>query len=337
MVKKKVIIFGAGERYLRYKDVIKSEYEVIGVCDNDYKKLELCKGAGDNTISPNEIGNLCQNDEDIYIYISTIPKYRYEIMKQLLGMGIKADKICFAMPDWMDRCESVEVVENGLKICINDVKILLTNETEEMICSEIFIMDDYNINMSSDSIVIDIGLNVGLASLFFAKKGYVKKVFGFEPDERVLEKALINISMNKDLENKIETFNLACSCENKKEIYTVHPIASAGIHKVREGEAGNTEVVTVNCVDSAETLGEIIDKYFEKTNIIVKCDCEGAEYEILPRLEETGYMRKIDAFVMEWHLDRRKEIEEFFERNGYIYMINTTRGRRFGKCYAIRK
>lgn len=69
----------------------------------------------------------------------------------------------------------------------------------------------------------------------------------------------------------------------------------------------------------------------------MKCDCEGAEYEIFYRLEQTGLLKKIDAFVMEWHCDRRSEIQQIFDRNGYMYLISNAPKRTFGKCYAIKK
>lgn len=45
----------------------------------------------------------------------------------------------------------------------------------------------------TDSIVIDIGANIGLASLFFAARKNVIKVIGYEPLRSTYQKALHNI------------------------------------------------------------------------------------------------------------------------------------------------
>jgi hypothetical protein len=58
----------------------------------------------------------------------------------------------------------------GVLIVKNSVQIVLHNDLDEMIYKEIWFNEDYNVNLSHKSIVIDIGLNVGFASLYFAQK-----------------------------------------------------------------------------------------------------------------------------------------------------------------------
>ncbi len=54
-----------------------------------------------------------------------------------------------------------------------------------MIFTDIFNNDNYNMNIGADSIIVDIGMNVGIATLFFALKQNVKKIYSYEPDPRV--------------------------------------------------------------------------------------------------------------------------------------------------------
>lgn len=224
----------------------------------------------------------------------------------------------------------------GVKVCWNGVTVMLHNELEEMIYREIWCNEDYNLNILKDSIVIDIGMNAGFASLYFAQKNFVKRVYAFEPDKIVYEKAIENINLNMQLRDKIVTANVACSNEDKKEKYVATQVESAGIKKKKGNEPTNIKEIEVVCVDSAKALGTIIDNHYGKDKILVKCDCEGAEYEIFYRLEEMGYFSKIDAFAMEWHDGRREEIETIFSRNDYTYIIWNAPGRNFGKCYSIK-
>lgn len=210
------------------------------------------------------------------------------------------------------------------------------NKIEEMICYEIWDLEEYNLNLQADSIVIDIGMNVGLATLFFANKGYVKKIYAFEPDKRVYEKAIYNIELNENIKDKIETYNVACASEDKTETYLVDNRDSAGIFQMSNILNCGSEKIDVICVDAAKVLGKIIDQHYGNKKIVMKCDCEGAEYEIFYRLEETGYFNKIDAFVMEWHDNRKKEIAALFERNHYTYVITNEQRKIFGLCYAVK-
>jgi len=333
--KKKVIAFGAGKYFKENKENIENDYNIIAFCDNDERKREL-PFYGKPVISLQQL----QAYPDVDILITSI--YKYEIIEQLINAGIDAERIAFVVPTWMKETSTLVKVcdRKGIEICIKGTTLIIHNDVEEMICREIWYEDQYNINLQADCIVIDIGLNVGFASLFFANKQFVKKIYAFEPDKKVYEKALYNISLNKGAGKAIETFNVACSDGNRKERYIdqVNPLfVSAGTRKRRLNDSIDCSTMEVECIDSAEVLGEIIDRHLGREKIIVKCDCEGAEYEVFYRLEETGYFDKIDAFVMEWHIGRRDEIEKIFARNDFIYFISTVPGRTFGRCYAVKQ
>lgn len=326
----KVIAFGAGNFLDSRKEAIEKEYDIIVCCDNDPKKVGTVFN-NKLVISVEELDSY--SDLDILI----TSKFKYEIIEQLLEKGVDENKIHVIAPKWVDNGASMIVHREGIALCMNGITVILHNELEEMIFREIWCSEDYNVNLASDSIVLDIGLNVGFAALFFANKEFVKRVYAFEPDKEVYEKAVLNIGLNSKISDKIETFNVACADGYRKETYIINPRESAGILKPRGNIGDSCNTVSVECVDSACVLGEIIDKHYGNEKIIVKCDCEGAEYEIFNRLEESGYFNKIDAFVMEWHAGRRDEIEKIFLRNNYVYMIYTTPGRTFGKCYAVKQ
>lgn len=325
----KVIAFGAGNFYRNRKEEIEKAYDIVAFCDNDSEKQGMLF---DNkpVISLAEAGAY---GEIGFLITST---YRYEIIKQLVQNGVEEKRISFWMPAWMKQCDYVAVYGEGVKVCCNGIAAVLHNVLEEMIYREIWYNEEYNLNISKESIVIDIGMNAGFATLFFAQKEFVKKVYAFEPDKIMYEKAQENINLNTKLKDKIVTDNVACANEDKKEIYVVNPRESAGVVKRRETTSTNAKEMEVVCVDSAKALGTIIDSHYGKEKILMKCDCEGAEYEIFYRLEEMGYFDKIDAVVMEWHIGRREEIEKIFARNGYTYIIYNIPGRDFGKCYAIK-
>lgn len=325
----KVIAFGAGNFYMGQKEEIEKIYEIVAFCDNDPKKQG-------SSIDNKPVISLTDTNAygDIRFLITST--YKYEIIGQLIKDGVDEKRISFWMPEWMQQCDCVNVEGEGVKVCWKGITAVLHNAVEEMIYREIWYNEEYNLNTSKESIVIDIGMNAGFATLFFAQKDSVKKVYAFEPDRKMYEKAIENIALNARIKDKIVTANVACANEDKKEVYIVNPIESAGIAKKRENKSAVVKEIEVVCVDSAKALGAIIDNHYGKEKILMKCDCEGAEYEIFYRLEEMGYFDKIDAFVMEWHADRREEIEKIFVRNDYTYIIYNNPGRTFGKCYAIK-
>src|SRR5690606_13837023 len=69
----------------------------------------------------------------------------------------------------------------------------------------------YDIEIPESSIVIDVGFNVGFASLFFAAKKNVSKIYSFEPVRPTFEQGLNNLCLNTRLSTKIEPFNFGLS------------------------------------------------------------------------------------------------------------------------------
>lgn len=62
------------------------------------------------------------------------------------------------------------------------------------------------------------------------------------------------------------------------------------------GGVNNKIHYEVECVDIA--------KYLDADYIIMKLNCEGSEYEIIPYLYDMGLLHKINKFYVQWHWDK---------------------------------
>ncbi len=90
----------------------------------------------------------------------------------------------------------VFVVLAGLTICIqcaNDVRVL----------EKLYVEGVCNVRFSRPTVVLDIGMGVGLEAIFFASQEDTV-VIGCEPC-RMYDQALRNIALNPTLSNKIQT------------------------------------------------------------------------------------------------------------------------------------
>lgn len=63
--------------------------------------------------------------------------------------------------------------------------------------------------------------------------------------------------------------------------------------------------------------------------------CEGAEYEILEDLIKSNIISKVDVIIMEWHVGKYKQLENFMKICGFKFLLNKN-DRDFGMCYAWR-
>lgn len=150
------------------------------------------------------------------------------------------------------------------------------------------------------SIVIDIGANIGLFSLYAARQG-AKKVYAFEPNHQAYLTLCKSIESNK-LDDVIIPFNLAVSSKDNDVVLI--PKASSPYNVIKS----RSEVVAVDNFDEIKTIS--LSTILASNNIqscdLLKMDCEGAEYDILFNLSGEVFS-KIDNIRLEHHKGGLKE------------------------------
>jgi FkbM family methyltransferase len=157
---------------------------------------------------------------------------------------------------------------------------------------EIFQDNCYEAFDVKNKTVVDIGAFIGDTAIYFAGKG-AKKIIAYEPNPPIYEIAKKNIQLNK-LTNKIQIRQQAVTNKHGTRNFMViptHPGAST-IHFKREGAKKEITVNTIPLSAITQELGHID---------LLKLDCEGAEYEILPTAYTEGALNNIDKIAMEIH------------------------------------
>ena len=80
--------------------------------------------------------------------------------------------------------------DHGIVLSMHGVRFRLKALEDIQVTNEVFVNHDYAFAMPRDVIVLDVGMNVGRASLYFASQGCVKEVHSFEPFPKTFERAL---------------------------------------------------------------------------------------------------------------------------------------------------
>jgi FkbM family methyltransferase len=186
---------------------------------------------------------------------------------------------------------------------------------------EVFIEDFYDISLNDEVVVVDVGMNVGVASLYFALMDNVKKVYGFEPFEGTFNLAKANFELNSHLKNKIIAENVGLGKEN----------ATITIPLIQEGSLGGSttdfhidaykdlhsgQLVKVNVKNIQQIINQIVELH-PKQKILLKLDCEGAEYDIIEVLDEVKLLKAIHFCVIEWHIKGKSPLVQPLIRNGF--------------------
>lgn len=188
------------------------------------------------------------------------------------------------------------VFRNGLKIKTKDT---ISSST----IAVIFIKKDYG-NVSDNSVIIDIGANIGVYSIFAAQSEDTV-VYAYEPMSDNFDLLKENIKINK-LENRIFPFNfgIAARKERRKLYLGESPFHSflsveespfnALYNNIKESQ--RQKYLEINCV----SLKDVFDENKIVSCDILKIDCEGAEYEILYNLPQS-YFSRIKKIKLEYH------------------------------------
>lgn len=195
----------------------------------------------------------------------------------------------------------------------NGIKIKTKEGIDTVTIAVIFVRKDYG-NVEKNSVVIDIGANIGIYSIFATSASKSTTIYAYEPEPNNFNLLLENIRLNK-LEENIAPFKLAiCGRQGKRKLYLGDTSPFHSLYSESNFRGG----VEVECV----SLKDIFDENKIKECDILKLDCEGAEFEIFYNAPDE-YLRKIKKIRLEYHKkfqNRKYSIEcliNFFERRGF--------------------
>ncbi|HEG43562.1 MAG TPA: FkbM family methyltransferase [Phycisphaerales bacterium] len=221
----------------------------------------------------------------------------------------------------------------GVKIDISNIK-----DHPLYLVKVVFVKSEYNLNIKRDSILIDIGMNRAAVSLLFAADENVKKVYAYEPFKPTFEVAKKNLQLNPQLSEKINAFCFGLGKSEKTLEMPYMDDATGGMsttHEVCKDQEGiKKETVVVK--DAAEVIGGILEENKDK-HIIVKCDCEGAEFEIFERLKEKDLIGKLDVVMMEYHFENPDRLIDILTEKTFAVQTKIgSRRSKTGYIYAVR-
>lgn len=312
----KTIIYGTGRFYEKHKCLLPENIEIIAYADSFSSNATAVSGQlydGKEILMPTELENI---EYDV-LYICTDLFNSYNIFKMLKNYNVDFSKIRFLHRMYCDSWQYKVLEDKTILSTIENVVIRERTETDTFIIDEIFIKHVYSINILPNSIVIDLGMNVGIASLFFASHAEVEKVYGFEPFPDTYQMALDNFTLNTyEIQKKIIPCNIAVT--DKEEHMDV-----AYAETDRPGDRSifvkdeNVPTVKVNCKPAAGVVGEIIKDNPNK-NYVLKCDTEGSEFKIFDSLAHADLLTKLDSIVLEYHNDP-EPIINLLKINDYRY------------------
>ena len=168
-----------------------------------------------------------------------------------------------------------------------------------------------NLSESTDiGLLIDVGANIGIYSLYAATVNNSISVFSVEPVPDTFRELNANIELNMKT-NQISTFMVALSYESGSgTLKNVDPrLGSSGaqIQIVASGDNASTKVLSGD-----RLLKDEWEKRDHGKKVMIKIDTDGNELDVLNGFIEAFKDGSIVTVLVETHPNNRNEIESFF-------------------------
>ena len=284
---KRVVVYGQGNYYEQNKRRISGD--IVGFV-NSFAKTNV----EENVYAPEDL------PDEIYdeLVICTDTHLWGPIIERCKDAGIPLKKIVFL---WMQihKDFQIECVENRHIVTTPDgVKVALVKRTDYDVFHEIFSYSYYGIDVLPETVIIDIGMNIGMATLYFASKKEVAKVYGYEPFSDTYMQAVDNINLNPQLSKKVKACNVGLGKKNMRLDAAVNTSMTAwrSIRNKTDGQPFEN----IEMRNAAEVIISILEEN-KNARIGLKIDVEGSEFEIFDSIKETDILEHLDFVIMEYH------------------------------------
>jgi len=202
-------------------------------------------------------------------------------------------------------------------LVINSKQIQLSNLGDDLfpIVCEIFYDKIYErdfVKVSIDDVIVDIGANYGVFSLY-SQMFKPKKVYSVEPIKSTFE------NMKKNLDGyDVVCINKAISDENGVETFALTNVNGNNFSLKNIDGYHPSEVINKELVETT-TIDQLISDYDIPYIDFLKVDCEGGELDLFQTINKDYLKNNINKIALEYHSMTIKEtVIEILTNNGFI-------------------
>lgn len=187
-----------------------------------------------------------------------------------------------------------------------------SSRTLEYVIEDLFEKDEYgfnSLNFSPGDVVVDIGANVGVVSIYLAKKYPDIQVYSFEAHPVNYENLLQNIKLNNV--SNVKPFNLAVSSSDDQYVSITLAPSNSGSSSLFIVDPKDPLTATIQTI----SLDSIIrNNSIAKINFL-KLDCEGSEFDILENSEliHEILIENISAEIHTYMKSKNKNVDNLVE------------------------
>lgn len=195
---------------------------------------------------------------------------------------------------------------------------------------EVFVLREYEIAgvpWTSMGTVVDVGANVGAATLWFAKKAPQSTIIAVEPSSEAVRLLTRNVRVN-GLDGRVRVAAVALAARTGE--VALHQHGSSVFGTTTHSESTRAERVL------ALSLEDLLEQHSVDEVDVLKLDCEGAEFDLLHSTDDR-VLRRHRFIVGEYHSASRADLEGLLSRlEAARFSVSSSGGDFLGLFQAVR-
>ena len=169
------------------------------------------------------------------------------------------------------------------------------------------------------TLLVDVGANIGVYSIYFAHDPYIRQILAFEPDPRNYAQLMANVFLN-ECYDRVTAYNLALSASNgtaklflSRDVPSQSSVMNTGESSLRFNRMCHNESVDVQVkrFDDAHS--------FRGQRLAVKIDVEGHELAVLQGMESC-LVHNTCVLCLEAYKDQQPFVHRFLSGIGYLQL-----------------
>jgi FkbM family methyltransferase len=181
--------------------------------------------------------------------------------------------------------------------------------SDEFIVHEVIGNAYKKLNIETDDVILDIGMNIGMFSVWAFMQG-AAVIHGYEPEPENYKLACRNLKLNGYDSNAHPVQAAVTGNDDASRDFSINVKKNKGLHSLIPKRGRDT--ITVDCVNINNLIAE-------HDPTIIKMDIEGGEYEILTSIKSWGNVREV---IMEFHNAHLGDIQTHEKYNEVLGILN---------------
>jgi FkbM family methyltransferase len=199
---------------------------------------------------------------------------------------------------------------------------------------QIFLRRIYRVD-PSDRVILDLGANVGVFTLYAARSAANAKIFAVEPFPSTFRR-LAGTIHNHNLDARVACLNFAAAGSNGMRNMPDTPVPSQRRALVTPDFSASDSGTRV----MGKTLETILEEHRLRKIDLLKIDIEGSEYEVMLSTS-AKVLARINRIALEYHGDSapysRQQLFDHLHRAGFTTAWDVCDARGYGVAEMIRK